>query len=101
MGWLKNAPPSFGAGHFPLNLTLQGAHVARSGQLRAATGPALSAPNGSLDDITHAVAGDPLPSRTPATLDTRTWGRSAAHVAAITWLRPYRVLIHPDLLLPD
>jgi hypothetical protein len=57
-------------------------------------------PNGSLDDITHAVAGDPLPSRTPATLDSLTWGRNAAHMAAITWQRPYRVLIHADLLLP-
>jgi hypothetical protein len=55
---------------------------------------------GSLDDRTHAVAREPLPPRTPATLDGLTWGRNAAHMAAITWQRPYRVLIHADLLLP-
>jgi hypothetical protein len=55
---------------------------------------------GSLDDITHAVARTPLPRRTPATLDGLSWGRNAAHMAAITWQRPYRVLIHADLLLP-
>jgi hypothetical protein len=57
-------------------------------------------PNGSLEDITHAVARDRLPTRTPATLESLTWGRNAAHMAAITWQLPYRVLIHADLLLP-
>jgi hypothetical protein len=55
---------------------------------------------GSLGDLTHAVAHEPLPPRTPATLDGLTWGQNAAHMAAITWQRPYRVLIHADLLLP-
>lgn len=56
--------------------------------------------NGSLDGVTHAVAREPLPPRTPLTIDGLTWGRNAAHLAAITWQRPYRVLIHADLLLP-
>jgi hypothetical protein len=55
---------------------------------------------GSLGDLTHAVAHEQLPPRTPATLDGLTWGQNAAHMAAITWQRPYRVLIHADLLLP-
>ncbi len=57
--------------------------------------------NGTLGDVPHAVARQPLPPRTPATMDALTWGRNAAHQAAITWQRPYRVLIHADLLLPD
>lgn len=54
---------------------------------------------GSLDDVSHAVARAPLPRRTPATIGGVTWGHNAAHMAAITWRAPFRLLIHADQLL--
>jgi hypothetical protein len=55
--------------------------------------------NGTLDDLTHARAGGGLPRRTNATMRSLTWGRNAAHMAAITWQRPMRLSIHADRLL--
>ncbi|HVD29054.1 MAG TPA: hypothetical protein VNC79_11235 [Mycobacteriales bacterium] len=48
-----------------------------------------------------AVARRPLPSRQGGAPEGASWGRNAAHLAAITYQRPYRVLLHADLLLPD
>jgi hypothetical protein len=47
------------------------------------------------------VARRPLPSRPGGAPEDASWGRNAAHLAAITYQRPYRVLLHADLLLPD
>jgi hypothetical protein len=55
---------------------------------------------GSLEDLSYAVAREPLPPRTRITGDDRRWGHNAAHMAAITYQRPFRVLIHADQLLP-
>lgn len=54
----------------------------------------------TLADISFAVASTPLPSRTAATHGGLTWGHNAAHMAAITWQRPFRLYIHADRLLP-
>ena len=54
---------------------------------------------GSLDDVSHAVARVALPRRTPATIGGVTWGHNAAHMAAITWRAPFRLLIHASRLL--
>ena len=57
-------------------------------------------PGGSLADVGFAVARDPLPARTHITGDPRHWGHNSAHQAAITYQRPFRVLIHASRLLP-
>jgi hypothetical protein len=56
-------------------------------------------PGGSLADVGFAVARDPLPARTHVTGDPRHWGHNSAHQAAITYQRPFRVLIHASRLL--
>jgi hypothetical protein len=61
----------------------------------------LVATGGALADISHAVARKPLPPRTAATQDGLAWGHNAAHMAAITWRRPFRLYIHADRLLSD
>jgi hypothetical protein len=55
---------------------------------------------GKIEDLMQASARTPLPDRTSATLDSLTWGHNAAHMAAITWQRPFRLLVHADRLLP-
>jgi len=57
-------------------------------------------PRGNLDDLSHAVASTPLPEPAPQTLGGLTWGHNAAHMAAITWQRPFRLYVHADQLLP-
>jgi hypothetical protein len=57
-------------------------------------------PGGKAADLSHAVARTPLPAPLPQTLDGLTWGHNAAHMAAITWQRPFRLYIHADQLLP-
>jgi hypothetical protein len=54
----------------------------------------------TLDLVSQAVARAALRPRTPVALDGLTWGHNAAHMAAITWQRPFRLLIHADRLLP-
>ncbi|MGE0449065.1 MAG: hypothetical protein AB7Q29_05710 [Vicinamibacterales bacterium] len=56
-------------------------------------------PQGSIEALTHVNSGS-LPIRTPRTIDGVTWGRNAAHMAAITWQRPFRLYVHADRLLP-
>jgi hypothetical protein len=51
----------------------------------------------ALDALTHARAtGLRLDG---ATLDGTTWGRNSAHMARATWQRPFRMLMHADLLI--
>jgi hypothetical protein len=57
----------------------------------------LVASQAELDALTHARAtGLRLAD---FTLDDTTWGRNAAHIARATWQRPFRMLIHADLLI--
>jgi hypothetical protein len=58
-------------------------------------------PGADLAGLPHAVARTPLPPPTPQTLGGLTWGHNAAHMAAITWQRPFRLYVHADRLLPD
>lgn len=51
-------------------------------------------------DLHYAEARKSLP-RVNITTSTLTWGYNAAHMAAITWQRPFRLHIHADRLLPD
>ncbi|MCI0634408.1 MAG: hypothetical protein L0206_10920, partial [Actinobacteria bacterium] len=50
-----------------------------------------------LDALTHATAGDG--NLHGVTIGGTTWGYNAAHMARATWQRPYRMLIHADLLI--
>lgn len=61
----------------------------------------LAAPGRDAADVRFAVARRALPERPGRTPQGPVWGRNAAHLAAITHQRPYRVLIHADQLLPD
>ena len=56
-------------------------------------------PGGTLDDVDFAVAHTALPSRNAAKHGRLTWGHNAAHMAAITWQRPFRLYIHADRLV--
>jgi hypothetical protein len=57
----------------------------------------LVASQAELDALTHARAtGLRLDG---FALDDTTWGHNAAHIARATWQRPFRMLIHADLLI--
>jgi hypothetical protein len=51
----------------------------------------------ALDALTHARATGVRLDGT--TLDGTTWGRNSAHMARATWQRPFRMLMHADLLV--
>ena len=59
----------------------------------------LVATGGTLTDIRFAVAGTSPRQGTRIGDDPRIWGRNAAHLAAITYQRPFRALLHADQLL--
>jgi hypothetical protein len=51
----------------------------------------------ALDDLTHARAtGLRLDG---VKIDGTTWGHNSAHIARATWQRPFRMLMHADLLI--
>lgn len=52
------------------------------------------------EDVTFAVARKALPPRSGPIPEGPVWGHNSAHMAAITYQRPYRLLLHADLLLP-
>jgi hypothetical protein len=56
---------------------------------------------GSVESISHADA-RVAPPRQPLAENRGglAWGHNAAHMAAITWESPFRLLIHADRLLP-
>ncbi len=54
---------------------------------------------GTLDDVPFAQAREPLRQGAQIGADPRIWGRNAAHMAAITYQRPFRALLHADQLL--
>ena len=60
----------------------------------------LAPPGGDAADVAFAVARVPIPQRPGGAPAGAVWGRNAAHIAAITYQRPYRVMMHADLLLP-
>lgn len=56
----------------------------------------LVASRSELEDLTHARAtGTRLDD---VDMEGTVWGRNAAHVAAATWQRPFRLYVHADLL---
>jgi len=96
-GYFVGVEERVGAPRFGLDDAKKADFTGRPTSWDTASWGHLVASQQELDALTHARATGSRLDRVAR--DDTTWGRNAAHIARATWQRPFRMLIHADVLI--